>query len=219
MGEVNQARDYDVNVLPAGHVHRHRLHVVAYLVAVVVGLSACTQQPQHAFLSPLERPQHRLYFPYAGEVSASADADCFHNPKALAFYRLLVSDPRQQRPVLHCNAALVAAAQKRANGLATVDPWSHADHDGVWPNSYARAAGCKLPSGYGSGNQIESLTAGLGETALAYWSLTNDQAPDHRRHLHGEIEFFRQQEDVGIAVAEGGKYGVYWVVMLAKCEE
>lgn len=146
------------------------------------------------------------------------DATCFHNPKALAFYRLLVGDSRQQRPRLGCHPALVKAAEWRADGLATGDPWSHVDADGVTPNEYARQAGCTLPAGYAvKGNGIESLTAGTGVVEVAYWSLTNDNAPDHRRHLFGEIDFFRRQPDVGIAVAEGGTLGWYWVIMIGEC--
>lgn len=205
----------------ASHDTRRALLAATYLAIVVLWLGGCSHPPlpQYAFLSPLERPQYRLFFPYAGEVAPDSTAECFHNPKALAFYRLLVADERQQRTEMHCNAALVAAAQRRATGLATVDPWEHKDRNGVWPNTYAREAGCKLPADYNDRNQIESLTAGLGDPALAYWSLTNDQAPDHRRHLHGEIEFFRKQQDVGIAVAEGGQYGWYWAVLIATCEE
>lgn len=169
-----------------------------------------------------------IYLPIAGAGQSplptlaptpDPDATCFHNPKALAFYRLLVGDRRQQRPRLGCHPALVEAAEWRADGLATGDPWSHTDADGVTPNEYARQAGCKLPAGYAvKGNAIESLTAGTGAVEVAYWSLTNDQAPDHRRHLLGESDFFRRQPDVGIAYAEGGVLGYYWVIMIATCE-
>lgn len=177
--------------------------------------------------TPAALPEARaIYLPIAGVPSplptptATPDpaASCFHNLKTLAFYRLLVGDSRQQRPRLGCHPALVKAAEWRADGLATGDPWSHTDADGVTPNEYAREAGCKLPAGYAvKGNGVESLTAGTGVVEVAYWSLTNDQAPDHKRHLLGEIDFFRRQPHVGIAVAEGGALGWYWVIMIGEC--
>lgn len=158
-----------------------------------------------------------IYFPIAGNGTPDPDATCFGNDKALAFYRLLVSDPRQQRPRLVCCPALVLAAQRRAHGLANGDPWGHVDAAGVWANTYARNAGCVLPSDYGNGNNIESLTAGTGDVQAAFDSLTNDNAPKHRAHLLGESEFYRRQTMVGIGYAEGGQYGFYWSILIGIC--
>jgi len=196
------------------------------LALFVVIIASCAQ-PSTPAASTFARGA--IYLPIVGAGQSplptaaptpDPEATCFHNPKALAFYRLLVGDRRQQRPRLGCHPALVKAAEWRADGLATGDPWSHTDADGVTPNEYARQAGCKLPVGYAvKGNGIESLTAGTGSVEVAYWSLTNDQAPDHRRHLFGEIDFFRRQPDVGIAYAEGGVLGYYWVIMIGECGE
>ncbi len=121
---------------------------------------------------------------------------------ALTFFRLLATDPRQQRTRLDLCPALVAAAQQRAHGLANGDPWSHCDRDGVWPNEIARRNGCALPEWYAvSGNQIESLTAGAPDPQVAFDSVTNDSAPIHRSHLFGESDFFREQTQCGIGYA------------------
>lgn len=199
-------------------------YYLAGLLAIL--LAGCAQSYQAAPAAAIPEARGAIFLPIVGVPSPlptptatpDPDATCFHNPKALAFYRLLVGDRRQQRPRLGCHPALVKAAEWRADGLATGDPWSHTDADGVTPNEYARQAGCKLPAGYAvKGNGIESLTAGTGVVEVAYWSLTNDQAPDHRRHLLGEIDFFRRQPDVGIAYAEGGALGWYWVILIAEC--
>lgn len=144
-------------------------------------------------------------------------AQCFHDERALAFYRLLIDDPRQQRPVLDCHPALVAAAGWRAWGLAHGDPWAHCDADGVCANEYARQAGCRLPWNYASkGNNIESLVAGSPDVAVMFAALA--ASPAHADHLFGRNDFFRAQQHVGIAVAEGGELGWYWVVLIGECE-
>ena len=145
---------------------------------------------------------------------------CFGNDNAAAFYRLLILDPRQQRPQLDCHPALVRAAQWRAEGLAQGDPWGHTDAGGVTANEYARQSGCRLPPHYASkGNNIESLAAGSPDVLVIYGALTGDNAPDHRRHLLGENDFFRQQTHAGIAyiAAPGSEYGHYWVILLGQC--
>lgn len=196
------------------------------VLLLAVLLAGCIRQSEpspsplaqpHAFYSSLARSAvHSIYLPWI-RTAPDADATCFGNPKALAFYRLLVGDERQQHPALRCNSALVKAAQKRAQGLATLDPWAHYDRNGIWANQYARDAGCRLPDGYSNRNQIESLTAGTPDVDAAYRSLTNALANGHRPHLLGETEFFRQQNDVGIGYAEGGAYGFYWVIMIGAC--
>lgn len=144
-------------------------------------------------------------------------ASCFSNPKALAFYRLLIADSRQQRQTLTCFPALVASAKQRAMGLASVDPWAHVDKDGMWPNEYARRAGCRLPVSYGvKVNNIESLAAGSGNVEVIYNSLAN--SPGHSDHLFGRGAFFGAQRHIGIGYAEGGARGFYWVIHIANCE-
>lgn len=199
------------------------LALLALLFAACVQPSAALRSrpaPRDIFLPWVPQPVPTSPLPTPTPTpTPDPQAACFHDARALAFYRLLVDDPRQQRPVLDCHPALVTAAGWRAWGLAHGDPWSHCDADGVCANEYARQSGCRLPWDYASkGNNIESLTAGTGVVEIAYWSLTNDGAPDHRRHLLGEIDFFRAQRHAGIAVAEGGELGWYWVVMIATCE-
>jgi len=135
----------------------------------------------------------------------------------------LTGDSRQQRPPgafgRGCNAALVRAAQWRAQGLANGDPWSHTDAAGVTANEYAVASGCALPSYYSiKGNNIESLGAGTPSPVVMFTALASSNA--HKTHLFGENDFFREQDAVGIAYVErqGSPRTHYWVVMIAICE-
>ncbi len=197
----------------------YRATIAILALSLVFCLTGCIRQAQ--FDSPLPPPQvasplaWRVYMPFVATGEPNADATCFSNDKALAFYQLMRDDSRQQRTQLVCNPALVQAATKRAVGLATVDPWSHVDAAGVWPNTYARNAGCKLPTWYGTGNNIESLSAGTGDAGEAFASLA--RSPSHSRHIFGESDFFREQTQVGIGYAEGGAYGYYWVILTAVC--
>lgn len=192
---------------------------IPVLLAVLLVGCICQQPDPLVFVSPLPQqsiPLHlsqHAYLPIVASGLPDADAACFGNPKALELYRLLRDDARQQRAELVCNPLLVTAAQARARGLSTVDPWAHYDHNGVYANAYVRAAGCALPGSYGQGNNVESLGAGMDTAARAFQSLVDD-SPAHRQHLMGEIDFFREQTEVGIGYAEGSNtYQYYWVVI------
>lgn len=137
------------------------------------------------------------------------------NPVAV-FYRSLATDARQQRANLERCKCLEAAAQRRAHGLVNGDPWDHVDAAGVTPNEYARAAGCQLPADYAiKGNEIESLCAGSADPAIILAALAN--STKHAPHLFGH-GWFNHQRHMGIAMAEGGELGWYWVILIALCE-
>jgi len=137
---------------------------------------------------------------------------------AAAFMALLMSDPRQQRTRLERCASLERAAEWRAHGLAMLgDPWSHRDRDGIAPNAYARRAGCRLPQDYAlDGNNVESLVAGSPVAAIMFSALAASAA--HRVHLFGELDFYRRQDKIGVAVCEGpGEYRWYWAIFICRC--
>lgn len=134
-----------------------------------------------------------------------------------AFYRLLVADQRQQRPSLGTCAALEQAAEWKAQDIAEHDYWLHQASTGEWPNDTARRFGCNLPPEYGDGwNGVESLVAGSADAMIMFNALA--ESPDHRVHLFGLNEFYRQQTHVGIAMATGGQWGWVWCVMIAVCK-
>lgn len=165
--------------------------------------------------SALPRTRNTIFIPMVS-TKQTATSVCFGNPSALAFYHLLSTDERQQRTSLTCCPSLVEAAKKRAYGLTHGDPWSHVDAAGLWPNQHARAAGCNLPDFYPEpANNIESLVAGSPNVGDVFEALAQSQY--HAPHLFGQNDFFREQGEVGIALAEGGVFGWYWVVLIAVC--
>jgi len=195
-------------------------------------LSSCIQPQAASRSAPPSSDRGSIYLPIISQPAPTSPiatptptatppfdpiASCFNNPKAMAFYRLLIADSRQQRPSLTCFPALVSSAKARATGLASGDPWAHVDAAGVWPNEYARRSGCRLPATYAiKRNNIESLAAGSGNVDVIYRALTN--SPLHSDHLFGRGKFFGAQRHIGIAIAEGGARGWYWAIHFAICE-
>lgn len=163
-----------------------------------------------------------VYLPIVGSPPGKPEGEptIFDNPKATAFYGLLIGDPRQERPALTPCPALILAAGWRARGLATGDPFAHCDAGGMCANEYARQAGCRLPPAYAAkGNNIESLVAGTDNVQVAFDALAT--SPAHRDHLFGRGDFFQAQRHAGIALVErlGSPFRYYWVVLIGICEE
>ena len=138
------------------------------------------------------------------------------NP-VVAFYRLLTADQRQRRSSLGTCAQLEAAAEWKAQDIVTHGYWAHQAANGEWPNATVRRFGCNLPSEYGSNwNGCESLVAGSPDAVVMFAALA--ESPAHRVHLFGEVDFYRMQTHVGVAMATGGCYGWVWCVMIAACQ-
>jgi hypothetical protein len=137
-----------------------------------------------------------------------------HN--AEVFFNLLWNDSRQLRPRLTPCPKLTIAATLRAQGLALGGPWAHVDKDGVTPNEYARMAGCNLPGHYATkGNQIESLVAGSPNMTVMFNALAASES--HANHMFGRLPMFQRQDKCGIAVAVGGQFGWYLVLLISEC--
>lgn len=145
----------------------------------------------------------------------------FGNPAALAFYQLLVTDPRQRRLRLDPCPALIAAARHRAGQLATMTDLAHIEPDGVTTiNEVARRFGCGLPAHYPiRGNGIESLVAGTGVALAAFEALA--RSPKHAPHLFGESDFYLEQTQIGIAMVDalGSRWRWYWSVLIGSCAQ
>ena len=178
-------------------------------------LAACTM-PSAQPLSPLAQPASPLLTRRYYVPMLIGRPRCFGTAAAERFNELLTTDSRQQHPTLRCNPALVRAAQTRADGMVSSGHFAHCDLQGVCANSYARAAGCRLPAHYGTVNNIESIAAGSFSADAIFTALARSQS--HADHLFGRTDFFRSQADVGIAVGVGGKYGWWWVIMIGICE-
>lgn len=219
-------RLYGTLALSAGLGWRHapsggpRIGSFHWLLCFAIFLSSCQpsptpprpDDPQPPPASPL------IYFPIIAQPPTDPVATCLDtNPQALAFYRSLVGDSRQERTRLDCHPALVRAAQRRAASLVASGLWSHCDPNGVCANQVARNMGCTLPATYGAGNNIESLVAGSPDAGVMFAALAN--SPGHSPHLFGR-GWFRHQRHVGIAyvAAPGSRFGFYWVVLIGVCE-
>jgi uncharacterized protein YkwD len=157
-----------------------------------------------------------LYFPFvATPPLPTVEPAEVETPEA-AFFRLLTIDPRQQRVGLVWCESLAAAARWKAQDIATHDYWAHKASNGEFANTTARNHGCKLPKDYdGNWNGIESLSAGSPDALPIFTSLSN--SPRHAEHLFGLNDFFRRQTHCGVAMAQGGRYGWVWCVLIAPC--
>ena len=143
---------------------------------------------------------------------------CPATSQAAIFENRLRTDVLQQRRALQCNPALVRAALFRAQSMAEGGYFAHCDPRGICANRIAIEAGCQLPGDYPpNGNNIESILAGTNDPNFAYNILI--ASPSHKTHLLGVADFFRKQDQVGIAFldAPGSKYRYYWVVLIARC--
>lgn len=132
---------------------------------------------------------------------------------------LLTTDVRQQRPAMRCSPALSRAAYQRALNLSKTGLLSHCDETGKCANTYAREAGCRLPDSYDpNGTNVESFILGPNNTTVAYTLLA--LSPSHAAHLFGQNDFFRAQDDYGMAVlrAPGTYYEYYYVFYIGDCQ-
>lgn len=140
-------------------------------------------------------------------------------PQIVQLWNLFLSDPGQQRMSKRLNGALMTSAQRKAQDLATRKYFAHTDPSGYGPNYLARQAGYVLASNYGTGNaanNIESLCAGPSDAAgcWAAWL----RSTNHKCHVLGENDFYREQYDVGIGFANvpGSPFTFYWVLHVAR---
>lgn len=144
---------------------------------------------------------------------------CEPSTEEAAFEELFRSDPDQTRAVIDCNMVLSAVAQARAQDMADRNYFGHVNPDGVGPNQLVRDAGYQLPSYYSlarDGNNVESIAGGFASAQAAWDGLMG--SPAHRRHLLGEVEFYREQIDIGIGYVydADSEYQHYWVIITAR---
>ena len=147
---------------------------------------------------------------------------CEPSSQEAEFEALFRSDPNQTRAAINCNPTLSAVAQQRAEDMAARHYFSHVNPDGVGPNQLVRDAGYHLPSFYSmerDGNNIESIAGGFASAQEAWTGLLG--SPAHRRHLLGEVDFYREQIDLGIGFVEDpdSDYRYYWVILTARTGE
>jgi hypothetical protein len=129
---------------------------------------------------------------------------------AAELMRLMMEDAEQQRVNPHCDNAMTAIAQNRANDMTRRKYFAHLDLDGRWPNKHLAIAGC-LPDGYPeNGNSVESITLNY-RTPLSAWEALK-RSPGHRPHVLGTHEFWQAQTLVGVGWS-GNEWGEVFVIM------
>lgn len=147
-------------------------------------------------------------------------AKCEMSETESALLLKLLDDSQQRRTHLRCNQELQAFAQERARDMIARDYFAHITPDRVGPNQMLRDRGYPLPSIYGStrGNNVEAIAAGLSSVDEVWKGLIDSK--DHRAHILGEMDFYLQQDEVGIAHIhdQDSEYGDYWVVIIARRE-
>ncbi|GHB63933.1 hypothetical protein GCM10008107_11320 [Psychrosphaera saromensis] len=142
---------------------------------------------------------------------------CGNNAEAKALVKLIKEDEGQRRTSLRCNQLLTDVAEAKAKAMSERGLVSH-NLEGS-PNLRLRNANYKLPSYYGvnfNSNQVEAIAGGY-STAVDVWDAFK-KSEKHRAHLLGEIEFYKEQDEIGAAFIEKWKspHVEYWVVYLTK---
>jgi len=141
---------------------------------------------------------------------------CGNSEQAQKLAQLIVNDKNQARTHIHCNPTLVAIAEQKAKYMAEEGLVSH--FLGGSPNSRLRDAGLSLPSYYGDAmsNQVEALAGGY-QTAKKVWHALKSSF-SHKQHLLGEIPFYAEQNEIGIAFIKDYKtpHVEYWVIYITK---
>jgi uncharacterized protein YkwD len=135
--------------------------------------------------------------------------------EALAYYFL--TDTGQQRPLMECSEFLSASAQHHADDMVAREYWGHDTPEGETPNQNARSHGCNMPYYYvQEGNNIESAELNKHDAESAWLAML--ESPQHKTHLLGLHQFFKDQDQYGIGYASSS-WGTVWVVQTAICEE
>jgi len=157
--------------------------------------------------------------PPLGElVNRATGQDCELSAEESSLALRLTQSELQQRGRLVCNPRLVAFARARARDFAERGYFSHVTPDRVGPNDLLRAAGYGLPDFYSRGlsNNVEAIAGGLTGPEAVWDALLASEA--HRVHLLGELPFYQEQEEFGVAhyYDPDTPHSHYWVVVVAR---
>ena len=174
----------------------------------------------HGPSAPLRVPlDYKVHLPQVhGDAPAPADPLLL----AVELYRLIKTDPQQQRDRLIWDADLGRCALLRVVQIRDRGAWAggHTDANGRGPNYWLRVWGIQLPDWYDSAddaNNVESLRLGPPDPAdvrQAFWD-----SPHHREHVFG-YGFFGGQTRIGIGCCEDwGNPPQQWIWSVLICHE
>lgn len=183
-------------------------------LALLVVLASCVTNPRslEQNVSPLHlnsplAVQDKVYLPIARvdhrptATPTPRPTFCERNQVAHELAELMRNHPGQRRALMKCHPLLVQVAQARAADMYARKYFGHCDPDGKCPNWHVERAGYRLPGHYpDNGNSIESISANHRDAAHAWQGFLD--SPPHKRHVLGEIGFFREQECYGVGYAD-----------------
>lgn len=158
------------------------------------------------FLLTILLPQHAM---------AEDFLECGNNPTARQLAALIINDPGQQRPKLHCNALLTKIAVSKVRDMAAQGWVTHLDRGGA--NHRVLKAGYELASIYPRwfDNQVEAIAGGFASADIMWEQFKASDA--HRTHLLAEHPFYLHQDDIGVAFYQNSSssHEYYWAVYVA----
>lgn len=131
-------------------------------------------------------------------------------------FDLIYHSSYQRRIAMYQNVILWAAAQKKADDMAQKNYFGHTSPSGLTANELVRGMGYELPDWYrAKDNNVESISVGGGkpETVAIAWL----NSPGHRVHVYGEIDFYREQQCVGIGRSTARDGRILTVFISAIC--
>ncbi len=163
------------------------------------------------FSAPLNAEQNKVNL-----LTTTKTNPCGNNKQAQLLVELIRSDLAQQRTNIRCNPLLAKIALEKTTRMAEQGMVQH--NLGGSPNSRLRQGGYQLPEYYGSAfsNQVEAIAGGY-ENARQVWRAFKASAT-HRQHLLGELEFYVEQDEIGVAFIKDvtTPHVEYWTIYLSK---
>lgn len=148
---------------------------------------------------------------WANNLMAENDT-CGFSKQARELAELIQQDPQQQRFEIVCHPLLAQAAEDKARTMADYGLVRH--NLGGSPNSRLLEIGFPLPDHYSGlmGNQVEAIAGGYSSPKDVWKAFKN--SPQHRQHLLGEIDFYREQQYMGVGfyLDPTAPHVEYWTV-------
>ena len=142
--------------------------------------------------------------------------DCGNNEQARLLAEMIINDDYQQRTDIRCNKLLTKVATEKAELMVERGLVMH--NLAGSPNQNLRDVNYQLPDYYGGAmsNQVEAIAGGYSDAEDVWDGFKNSFG--HRQHLLGEIDFYREQDELGVAFVRKWEspHVEYWAVYLTK---
>jgi uncharacterized protein YkwD len=165
-----------------------------------------------------------LYLPYVpndlgeGPTPLEGQGEQPKHPEDMQWelFELVRDHPGQRREKMERNPKLDYGAMTKAEYAHSTKTYTHEDKHGCGSNWWARENGLyNLPDWYpkhDEANNIESMVMRRLTPQHAFDAWLN--SPGHRKHLLGELDFYKQQTQIGIGYvvvdAKGNGYWLFW---------